>query len=263
MIEIIGWLFYAVAVWYFLSGFFNMIAILKGNMPFKIEVPVIAFVAGFSLIFFLVSDISKLHLIWMIPSITLITIILRKLFNKDLKNEIPMRQVAEMKKFINAYNKAVRSNPEDTAAYYNRGVAQAKSGNYKKAIADSTKAIELKPDYAMAYINRGFSYDELENYQQAIKDYTKAIELKPDLAEAYNLRGIVYARLGNEQRAIGDCSKAVELKPDLAEAYYIRGSAYSILGNEQQAIADFKIAARFGDKQAQDVLIKQGIQWAE
>ena len=46
------------------------------------------------------------------------------------------------------------------------------------------KAIELDPNDAAAYNNRGISYSDLGQYQRAIEDYDKAIELDPNDAES-------------------------------------------------------------------------------
>ncbi len=136
-------------------------------------------------------------------------------------------------------------------------------GNYQEAIKDSTKAIELNPVDVGSYIIRGVAYESIGNYQQAIEDYTKVIELKQD-GLFYYKRAIAYVRLGNHQQAIKDFSKAIELKPDMAEAYLGRGIAYLYLGNYQnyqEVLNDFKIAARLGNKDAQDTLLKTSERW--
>ena len=40
-------------------------------------------------------------------------------------------------------------------AYYNRGNAYSKKGEYERAIDDYAKAIQLKPNDANVYYNRG------------------------------------------------------------------------------------------------------------
>ncbi|MDA9968356.1 tetratricopeptide repeat protein [Salibacteraceae bacterium] len=69
-------------------------------------------------------------------------------------------------------------------------------GEYKSAIADFTTAIRLDPDDASAYYNRGLAYDDLGEYKSAIADYTTAIRLDPDFASAYYNRGIAKENAG-------------------------------------------------------------------
>ncbi|TRU85433.1 MAG: tetratricopeptide repeat protein, partial [Microcystis novacekii Mn_MB_F_20050700_S1D] len=52
------------------------------------------------------------------------------------------------------YNQAIKLNPDDANAYYNRGVAKYNLGDNQGAIADYNQAIKLKPDDAIAYYNR-------------------------------------------------------------------------------------------------------------
>ena len=50
---------------------------------------------------------------------------------------------------------------------------------YDKAIADYTEAIRLEPAQPAAYFNRGNARLEKKEYDKAIADYTEAIRLEP------------------------------------------------------------------------------------
>lgn len=168
---------------------------------------------------------------------------------------------SKWKEALDAYTKAIKLKPDFATAYVRRGIVYSIFlGNHQQAIRDFTKAIENKHDYADAYFYRCSVNGELANYQQAIKDCTRAIEIKPDFAEAYDNRGFSYVGLGYQQ-AVKEYSKAIELDPKDIIAYFSRGTAYEEMGKHQQAVDDFKIAARWGDKKAQELLTKQGIQW--
>ena len=54
---------------------------------------------------------------------------------------------------ITDYTKAIKSNPNDTTAYFSRGSASLKASEFDSAIADFTKAIELNPKLALTYSN--------------------------------------------------------------------------------------------------------------
>jgi tetratricopeptide (TPR) repeat protein len=51
---------------------------------------------------------------------------------------------------IAACDQAIRQNPRNAEAYYNRGVEYHDKGDRDRAIADFTKAIEINPKYAKA-----------------------------------------------------------------------------------------------------------------
>ena len=74
------------------------------------------------------------------------------------------------------------------------------SKHHKEAIGDFDKAIELNPEDAAAYNNRGNAKADLTQYKEAIADYDKAIELKPEDAQAYNNRGLAYREVGQKKK---------------------------------------------------------------
>ena len=135
------------------------------------------------------------------------------------------------------YGKAIKLDPKDAKAYYNRGIAYGELKQYDQAITHCTKAIELAKD-ALAYYSRGIAYLGLQ-HDKVITDYTKAIELDPKEAKAYNGRGFAYGQLKQYDKAIVDYNKAIELDPKYAGAYANRGIAYFDLQQYDKAIADY------------------------
>jgi len=101
-------------------------------------------------------------------------------------------ELGEKVKALELFSKAIELNPEDAAAYYNRGNSYADLKQYEKAIADYSKAIELNPEDTAAYINRGNSYAVLKQYEKAIEDYDRAIEINPEFFQSYHNRGVSY-----------------------------------------------------------------------
>ena len=65
-----------------------------------------------------------------------------------------------------------------------------------QAIAAYSRAIELNPNNAAAYNNRGAAYWEKGELDRAFSDYNKAIELDPELANAYGSRGNAHREKG-------------------------------------------------------------------
>ena len=143
---------------------------------------------------------------------------------------------------IQDYSKAIELKPNFVVAYYNRGIAYVKKGDLAQAIQDYNEAIELKPDFAEAYVNLDIAYDNKGDFDQAIQDYAKAIELNPNDADAYNNRGFAYSDKDEFDQAIPDYNKAIELKPDFAEAYFNRGCTWLHLGEWEKARADLTTA---------------------
>jgi len=105
------------------------------------------------------------------------------------------------KEAINAYNEAIRLNPDNAEAYNNRGTVKRSLGQHEAALADYDKAIELNPDDATAYNNRGVTKKNLGRLNEAREDYQKALTLAQESGNedmiAVAKRNL--SRLGNAQ----------------------------------------------------------------
>jgi tetratricopeptide (TPR) repeat protein len=112
------------------------------------------------------------------------------------------------------YNRAIKINPSNANAYYNRGLLKAtKLQDTQGALADYNRAIKLKPGYDAAYNNRGnLKVEQLKDYQGALADYNRAIKLKPRNADAYYNRAVLkYTLLTDRSGGIADLQQAVNL----------------------------------------------------
>jgi len=180
--------------------------------------------------------------------------------NERLNRELRLAKGGTKQKATQAYKRNIDN--LSATEWFEKGYELAMSGNNSDAVKAFSKAIKLNPQYVHAYIERGFAYDMLGNHRQAFKDYNKAVEVNPHYAGAYFVRGMAYGGLRNYRRAIEDYNKAIELDPQNSQAYVGRGATYALgLGDIERGTADMKIAARLGNKKAQDFLRRQGIDW--
>jgi tetratricopeptide (TPR) repeat protein len=141
------------------------------------------------------------------------------------------------------------------------GRQASEAHRWNEALNAYDKAIKLNPNDASAYNNRGLAYDNLDKNDLAIADYSKALELNPEYRDAFNNLGKTFSRLGDYKRAILYYDRAIELNRKDADAYYNRGNAYSKLGNSTYANEDWKVAAKLGNIFAQKSLKEKGITW--
>ena len=81
-------------------------------------------------------------------------------------------QKGEYDKAIADATEAIRLNPKNVNASYDRGLVYGLKGEYDKAIADFTEVIRLKPQYAKAYCSRGAAYSQKCELDKAIADFT-------------------------------------------------------------------------------------------
>jgi len=150
-------------------------------------------------------------------------------------------EVGDIEGALKDFEKAIKINPNESQAYYDRGLLYARTGSdINKALNDFSKAIELDANYAEAYANRANMYLKLREPQKAIIDCTKAIELSQDNFEPYFNRGLAYANTGEFAKALEDYNKVIELSPENIEAYLKRGILSQQLGNASDAIHDYE-----------------------
>jgi len=150
----------------------------------------------------------------------------------------------EFDRAIEAFDEAIRLDPQDPWAYSFRGIAWGQKGEYDRAIDDFNEAIRLDPNYASAYNNRGIAWGQKGEYDRAIDDFSQAIRLDPQEPSAYYDRAVAWKHKGNHDRAIDDSNEVIRLDPECIWAYYSRGAAWGRKGQYDKAIADFNAAIR-------------------
>ena len=167
---------------------------------------------------------------------------------------LTFQEKGEYEEAIKHYDKAIHINPQDAAAYNNRGLAKGRLGRYEDAIADYNEVLRINPQLAEAYYNRGFAKFRLDRYEDAIADFDQALRINPQLADAYSNRGLAKGRLGRYEDAIADFTEALRINPQLAEAYYGRGAAHIAIGEYEKTRADVQRAFELATEQGNQAL---------
>ena len=173
--------------------------------------------------------------------------------------------MAQQDKAIRDYNEAIRLDPNNVAAYCNRGNAYSfrallwrSEGDYDKAIRDFDKAIRdfdeairLDPKNVAAYCGRGDVWDYQHEYDKAIQDYNEAIRLDPKNVSAFFNRANSWSNRGDLDKAIGDYDEAIRLDPKNVVAYFAycgRGDAWSGKGDFDKSMKDYNEAIQLDPK---------------
>ena len=125
----------------------------------------------------------------------------------------------------------------------NSRLKKSSAAEYGKAIADYNEAIRLDPKDASAFYNRGHAWSDQEEYDRAIPDYSQYIRLDPHAA--YRNRGEAWSAKGQLDRALAD-SKALEFNPQSATTYLARGNVWWAKCQYGRAFADYREAMRLG-----------------
>ncbi len=131
--------------------------------------------------------------------------------------------------------------------YNNRALCLGKLGLYTKAIEDFSRAIEFDSANEGYWFNRAYvKYFNLGDFEGAISDLTKAIDLDSENATFYHVRGLAFYYREAYSKSIEDISKAIELNPDNGQYYYNMGDAMELLDMNQQACINWTKAKDLG-----------------
>jgi len=136
-------------------------------------------------------------------------------------------------------------------SYWYTDLADAKSNNQqlKEAINDYSLALKLNPDNGVAYWNRGGAYHRHQDYELAAADYSKAMNYYKDDKE--NLSKLYEDRARDElgqsllTDAIKDDSVAITLDANNKSAHFDLADAYTQNGDYQKAIDEYRITLTF------------------
>src|SRR5262249_30723774 len=146
-------------------------------------------------------------------------------------------------------------------AYYNRGLAYRRAGDYDRALADLNDAIKAEPNKVASIIDRGVVHRAKGNLERAIDDFTNALAFcvktpcgEQTQAAASAGRGDSWRDKGDNDRALADYSEAIRVAPKNATLYEVRGRAELYAGSLAQALADFEQASEIDPKRGYTAL---------
>ncbi|WP_337884006.1 tetratricopeptide repeat-containing serine protease family protein [Fischerella thermalis] len=153
---------------------------------------------------------------------------------------------------ISDYNQALQLSPNNSDAFYQRGVANHKQKNYQAALEDFNQVIRLSPKNAFAYAFRGHLRLQLGDFKGANADGNQAIRLEPNSGYGYLVRGAGRFFLKEQQGAFADFDHSIKLLPDQPNVYIVRAVARRFTGDKQGALADYQKAAALFKQQGDE-----------
>ena len=171
----------------------------------------------------------------------------------ELSEEAPV-EIASENNNPPRYASELSENELAAHAFFSIGCLLSEGGKAEKALDAYDTAIRLQPDYAEVYNNRGNIKNGLGCPDDAVADYDTAIRLNPHFAEAYYNRGTQKVLCEELDAAIVDYTEAIRIKPDYAEVYVNRGIAKVGLNRIDEAESDFQIALELAEQQGDDTL---------
>lgn len=177
---------------------------------------------------------------------------------------------------IKKYTLRIQIDVKDEMAFYERGVAYYKSGNYKSALEDLKMAGTLgcskaydaiekykleKPSSNQIYpsnrqISNEVNSSKSNEYAGAIMDYDKALSSDPSNSVAYVMRAGIKDLYKDHVGALDDLTKALKINNKYPEAYYKRGAIKIKLNDFDGAKRDLETSFSLGFARAKQLLDK-------
>jgi tetratricopeptide (TPR) repeat protein len=139
---------------------------------------------------------------------------------------------------------------ETTSAseWFDKGFNLGEQGRYQEAIEAYDKALKIDPQYKFAWLNKGWALNNLGRYQEAIEAYDKALKIDPKYKSAWNNKGNALRNLGRYQEAIEAYDKILKIDPKYKSAWNGKGAALRDLGRYQEAIEAYDKALKIDPK---------------
>ena len=151
---------------------------------------------------------------------------------------------------LQAYDRAIKSSPQDPTNYIAASKLNLYAGNYDAAIDNASNAVLLDQNNSMASAIQGFALGMQGNYLEGESALNRAIELDPSNAAAYAYLSIMLSNkilIGDE--VLGDLDKAIEasrtaesIAANSLESRWARGTVFEITGNYNEAITELEQA---------------------
>ncbi len=114
----------------------------------------------------------------------------------------------DLRKATKYYEKCNEIDPSFPDAFFMRGVLTFKvKKNDTQSIIYFNKALEANPNYSAAYLWRGLANLSLNQPQESIKDWNKLVQLNPSATFPLMMRGFLSIELGNYDQAFVDFKK--------------------------------------------------------
>ena len=105
--------------------------------------------------------------------------------------------------------------------------------------------IAVDPQDAAAYADRGTAFAMQKQFDLAMLDLDRAFALGYGDASAYSTAGTIALETRQYEKALGYFAKAVELDPAYPFTYFNRANVYYALGKREAAIADLNTCLSF------------------
>ena len=159
------------------------------------------------------------------------------LFNNGINYLLADKEIA-----IKQFTKAIEIDSNFSAAYFYRGIAEFKLGNYATAINDFNKVNEIDTNVKVVHAYNGFAYRQLGDSENSLAAFAKYMSSQDELSALdYRLIGKAKMEVGDVDGAIEDFESALAKNNGESQHYHLY---MALFGNEayKEALTQINLA---------------------
>ncbi len=146
--------------------------------------------------------------------------------------------------------------PPEARREYDKGIAQAKKGDYGQAVAHLERALQIHAQFPIAWNDLGSNYLRLKKYDLAESAFRKAMEMNADFAfPLFNL-GLLYNAQKRYSKAGAVLARFTELEGSEWQGFFELGNAHFGLSQFSEAEGDFRRAIALNPQAPAEIHIK-------
>ena len=138
------------------------------------------------------------------------------------------------------FKNALQINPRLAEAYYNMGLLDEKSQNWKGAFGNMSEAVRLDPNLVDAHLKLGQLYLGAHQFDKASQEVAMVKQIKPELVGAFTLGGAILFTQGKKAEGIEQVTLGLERDPTNLDATMLLASLYLTNGQYAEALSVLK-----------------------
>jgi len=147
-------------------------------------------------------------------------------------------RLGQYDKAIEAYNQAIKRDPQFYQAYYLKGKSLDSNDKGTEALTTLEKATEINPKFTLAWYWKARVLRTLKKYPESLIAIDRAIQITPlDDAKLYQWRGRILVDLNRDPEAEEALSESIKLNPNFF-SYSLRAYVLSF-SNRQRSYNDY------------------------
>jgi tetratricopeptide (TPR) repeat protein len=148
--------------------------------------------------------------------------------------------------------KWTESEPENPAAWYNRGIAYSYLKRHNDAIEAFTESLLINPEDADSWGLLGIANFDLNHYNDAIKAFRESLLINPENVDVRNLLGIANINLNRYEDAIKAFRESLLINTENADSWFYLGMSYFELERNDEAREAFNQVLHINPDYAND-----------